>query len=75
MPLYSIDEMTGHAGKETSDEDSKLKDAVHTHGGKNWAVIAALWFQVARKGSAMIDGTMAWMPATTKHPKVQVAEQ
>jgi hypothetical protein len=29
-------------GKWTEDEDSRLKDAVHTHGGKNWGAIAAL---------------------------------
>jgi hypothetical protein len=29
-------------GKWTPDEDSKLKDAVHTHGGKEWAAITAL---------------------------------
>jgi myb proto-oncogene protein len=30
------------AGKWTADEDIKLKDAVHTHGGKNWNAIAML---------------------------------
>jgi hypothetical protein len=29
-------------GKWAADEDSKLKDAVQTHGGKNWKTIAAL---------------------------------
>ncbi len=29
-------------GKWTPDEDSKLKDAVRTHGGKNWAAIGEL---------------------------------
>jgi hypothetical protein len=38
----SIDRVNGHKGKWTEDEDSKLKDAVHTHGGNNWAAIAAL---------------------------------
>jgi hypothetical protein len=40
----SIDQMTGRAdtGKWKEDEDTKLKDAVETHGGKNWAAIAAL---------------------------------
>jgi myb proto-oncogene protein len=32
----------GRTGKWTADEDSKLKDAVQTHGGKNWDAIAAL---------------------------------
>jgi hypothetical protein len=32
----------GRTGKWTEGEDMKLKDAVHTHGGKNWAAIAAL---------------------------------
>jgi hypothetical protein len=39
---YSIDGATGRTGKWTAYEDSKLKDAVQTHGGKNWAAIAAL---------------------------------
>jgi hypothetical protein len=50
----------------TLEEDSKLKAAVQTHGGKNWAAIAALvpgrtknmccsrWYDV--KNSAVIDG-------------------
>jgi hypothetical protein len=29
-------------GRWAEDEDDKLKDAVETHGGKNWAAIAAL---------------------------------
>jgi myb proto-oncogene protein len=32
----------GRTGKWEEDEDSKLKDAVQTHGGKNWATIATL---------------------------------
>jgi hypothetical protein len=38
----SINPATGCMGKWTPDEDSKLKDAVHLHGGKNWKKIAAL---------------------------------
>jgi hypothetical protein len=33
---------TSHTGKWTKDEDSKLKDAVQTYGGKNWNGISAL---------------------------------
>jgi hypothetical protein len=33
---------SGRTGKWTEDEDSKLKDAVQLHGGKDWVVIAAL---------------------------------
>jgi hypothetical protein len=36
------DEMTARVGTWTPDEDSKLKDAVDNHNGKNWAAIAAL---------------------------------
>jgi myb proto-oncogene protein len=32
----------GRSGKWTEDEDSKLKNAVQTHGGKDWAAITAL---------------------------------
>jgi hypothetical protein len=39
----SIDRANGRKGDSwTADEDSKLKDAVQTHGGKNWAAITAL---------------------------------
>jgi hypothetical protein len=38
----SIALTAGRTGKWTEDEDSKLKDAVQTHGGKNWDGIAAL---------------------------------
>jgi hypothetical protein len=38
----NIDRASGRTGKWTVDEDSKLKDAVQTHGGKNWAATASL---------------------------------
>jgi hypothetical protein len=38
----SIDETAGRTGKWAEDEDSKLKDAVNMHGGKNWGAVAAL---------------------------------
>jgi myb proto-oncogene protein len=38
----SIDWTTRRTGKWTPVEDSKLKDAVETHGDQNWYVIAAL---------------------------------
>jgi hypothetical protein len=38
----SIDQTLGRSGKWKEDEDIKLKNAVHKHGGKNWAAIAAL---------------------------------
>jgi hypothetical protein len=38
----SIDQTTVLAGKWTTDEDKRLKDAVLTHGGKSWETIAAL---------------------------------
>jgi hypothetical protein len=38
----SIDRATGRTGKWSEDEDIKLKDAYTTHGGKNWAAIAAV---------------------------------
>jgi hypothetical protein len=38
----SIDRTNGCTGKWVEDEDSKLEDAVQTHGGKNWGTIAAL---------------------------------
>jgi hypothetical protein len=37
----SIAPTAGSTGKWTPDEDSKLKDAVQTHGGKNWVAISA----------------------------------
>jgi hypothetical protein len=38
----SIDRMNGRTGSWTEDEDIKLKNAVHEHGSKDWAAIAAL---------------------------------
>jgi hypothetical protein len=38
----NIDPSTARAGSWTADEDKKLKDAVLTHGGKDWAAVAAL---------------------------------
>jgi myb proto-oncogene protein len=38
----SIALTAGRKGGWTKDEDLKLKDGVHTHGGKNWDAIAAL---------------------------------
>jgi hypothetical protein len=38
----SIDRASGSKGKWTADEDKKLRDAVQTHGGKNWVAISAL---------------------------------
>jgi hypothetical protein len=55
---------TGHTGNWTTDEDTKLKDAVHIH-GKDWDAIALLvpgrtryqccngWQYVERKGSTV----------------------
>jgi myb proto-oncogene protein len=40
--VSNIDPSTALTGKWSEDEDIKLKDAVQTHGGKNWAAIAAL---------------------------------
>jgi hypothetical protein len=37
-----IDRENGRSSQWTEDEDSKLKDAVKTHGGTNWDAIAAL---------------------------------
>jgi hypothetical protein len=36
------DETTAHAGKWTTGEDGKLKDAVEKHNGKDWIAISAL---------------------------------
>jgi hypothetical protein len=38
----SINPANGRTGKWTSDEDIKLKNAVHKHAGKDWVAIAAL---------------------------------
>jgi hypothetical protein len=40
--VSNIDPTTARAGKWTAVEDSKLKDAVQTHDGKNWVAISAL---------------------------------
>jgi hypothetical protein len=40
--FLSVNQANGHSVKWTAVEDSKLKDAVQTHGGKKWGAIAAL---------------------------------
>jgi hypothetical protein len=42
VPSRNITRAAGRVGKWTEGEDIKLKDAVRTHGGKNWGKIAAL---------------------------------
>jgi hypothetical protein len=37
-----IDRANGRTGKWAEDEDIKLKNAIQTHGGKNWPAIAAM---------------------------------
>jgi hypothetical protein len=58
--------VVGRTGKWTEDEDSKLKDAVQTHGGKNWGAIAALvpgrverqcWYRWHHELDPIIDRT------------------
>jgi hypothetical protein len=39
--VSKIDPTTARTGKWEEDEDKKLRDAVRTHGGKDWVVIAA----------------------------------
>jgi hypothetical protein len=39
---HSIVLVNKRAGRFKADEDSKLKDAVQTHGGKSWGAIAVL---------------------------------
>jgi hypothetical protein len=38
----TVDPTTARAGKWSADEDMKLKNAAQTHGGKDWATVAAL---------------------------------
>jgi hypothetical protein len=40
--IANSDQVTERTGTWTEDEDMKLKDAVQTHGGKNWGAIATL---------------------------------
>jgi hypothetical protein len=41
-PKHRFDGTAARTGKWTEDEYTKLKDAVHKHGGKDWAAITAL---------------------------------
>jgi myb proto-oncogene protein len=50
-----IDQANSRTGTWSEDEDSKLKDAVHMHGGKNWAAISALVL-----GRTKIQCTTRW---------------
>jgi hypothetical protein len=51
-------------GRWTTDEDTKLKDAVQLHDGKNWDAIARSYL-VERDVSVAADGMLSWIPALT----------
>jgi hypothetical protein len=51
----SIDRANERTGKWSEDEDIKLKEAVETHGGKNWDAITALV-----PGRTMIQCSRRW---------------
>jgi myb proto-oncogene protein len=58
----------GRTGKWTEDEDAKLKNAVQTHVGKNWPLIAALVpgrtkIQCQSRCQATLDPSMGWESA------------
>jgi hypothetical protein len=64
------DRVTGRTGKWTAVEDSKLKEAVQAHGGKNWAAIAALLpgraqIQCRRRWHDVLDANSDWTPGRT----------
>jgi hypothetical protein len=66
----SIDPATARAGQWTADEDKKLKDAVPTHGGKNWESIAALVpgrtkKQCYNRWHDNLDPSIGWATART----------
>jgi hypothetical protein len=69
-----INGTTRHMGKWVEDEDSKLKDAVQTHGGKNWIKLQR-WFRVERKYSVLTDGRKYWIPASPRRLDVRVNGQ
>jgi hypothetical protein len=66
--VSNMDPTTARAGKWTEDKDKKLKDAVQTHGGKNWSAIAALvpgrtksqclnrWHNTLNQSTALVAG-------------------
>jgi hypothetical protein len=62
---------SGRKGRWTEVEDSKLKDAVQTHGGKDWGAISAL-FRVERKHSVAADGMITWIRTATGRVDVRV---
>jgi hypothetical protein len=59
-------------GKWTSVEDKKLKDAVQTHGDKEWVAISTLVPGRTEKNSVVIDGRMSWILASTRLMDVRV---
>jgi hypothetical protein len=68
----TIDRATGRTGRWGEYEDIKLKDAVQTHGGKNWGAIAALvpgrtngqcsyrWHDVLKSNIDQVTGRKSW---------------
>jgi hypothetical protein len=51
----NINRANDRTGKWSKDEDSKLKDAVQTHGGKNWVQLPR-GFRVEREFSVITIG-------------------
>jgi hypothetical protein len=70
----SIDRANGSTGKWSVDKDVKLKDAVQTHGGKNWGPIAALvpGRTITTRVSVTKDKIMSWIPASTRRVDIRV---
>jgi hypothetical protein len=61
--------VTGRSGTWTAGEDSKLKDAVQTHGDKDWVAIAAL----VRKNIVVRDGIVSWISRVSAGQQAKTA--
>jgi hypothetical protein len=70
----NIERGSGRTGKWTAVEDIKLKDALQTHGGQDWCLMAWL-VRVERTCSVVPDGVLTWIPISTRQRHVRVDGQ
>jgi hypothetical protein len=70
----TIDLANVRVGKWAEGKDGKLKDAVQTHGNRDWGAIAAL-VQGRTQKQCLIDGSMSFMSPPTWRMDVRVNGQ
>jgi hypothetical protein len=58
----NIDRAIGSTGKWAEEEEVKLKDAVQTHGDKDWVALSLLVPGRSKSQCHIVDGIVSWIP-------------